>query len=62
LGGYIEGATDFIFGRRGYAYFAKNTLAVKAKGWITASGRESNDGSSCMSVSLSGILVPSNWI
>ncbi|CAA7265485.1 unnamed protein product [Cyclocybe aegerita] len=46
LKGYIEGATDFIFGRRGQAYFGGNTIAVKANGWVTASGRESDDNGS----------------
>ncbi|KAJ7598631.1 pectinesterase [Mycena floridula] len=46
LKGYIEGAVDFIFGREGSAYFGGNTIAVKASGSITASGRESNDGGS----------------
>ncbi|KAF9046177.1 pectin lyase fold/virulence factor [Panaeolus papilionaceus] len=46
LRGYIEGATDFIFGRRGLAYFGGNTIGVKANGWVTASGRESNDSGS----------------
>ncbi|PPQ64151.1 hypothetical protein CVT24_008786 [Panaeolus cyanescens] len=41
-----QGATDFIFGRRGLAYFGGNTIAVKANGWVTASGRESNDSGS----------------
>ncbi|KAJ7060878.1 pectinesterase [Mycena amicta] len=39
LKGYIEGATDFIFGRLGSAYFGGNTIGVKAPGFITASGR-----------------------
>ncbi|KAF8189316.1 pectinesterase [Pholiota molesta] len=43
LKGYIEGAVDFIFGRTGLAYFGGNTIAVRAAGCITASGRESND-------------------
>ncbi|KJA26945.1 carbohydrate esterase family 8 protein [Hypholoma sublateritium FD-334 SS-4] len=43
LKGYIEGAVDFIFGRTGLAYFGGNTIAVKAPGCITASGREAND-------------------
>ncbi|KAH6904435.1 pectinesterase [Coprinopsis sp. MPI-PUGE-AT-0042] len=46
LKGYIEGATDFIFGRQGSAYFGGNTIAVKGPGWVTASGRESNDAGS----------------
>ena len=47
LRSYIEGATDFIFGRGGLAFFGKNTIAVKGPGWVTASGRESNDSGSC---------------
>lgn len=43
LKGYIQGATDFIFGRLGQAYFAGNTIAVTAKGWVTASGREADN-------------------
>ncbi|GLB38743.1 hypothetical protein LshimejAT787_0506080 [Lyophyllum shimeji] len=46
LKGYIQGATDFIFGRTGYAFFGGNTIAVSGPGWVTASGRESNDGGS----------------
>ncbi|KIY68890.1 carbohydrate esterase family 8 protein [Cylindrobasidium torrendii FP15055 ss-10] len=46
LDSYIEGATDFIFGRRGKAYFQGNTIAVSGKGYITASGRESDDDTS----------------
>ncbi|TFK32886.1 carbohydrate esterase family 8 protein [Crucibulum laeve] len=47
LKGYIEGATDFIFGQRGQAYFGGNTIAIKGAGYVTASGRSSNDGTSC---------------
>ncbi|KAL1746874.1 carbohydrate esterase family 8 protein [Schizophyllum fasciatum] len=46
LKGYIEGATDFIFGQQASAYFGGNTLAVRGKGWITAHGRNSDDGGS----------------
>lgn len=46
LRGYIEGATDFIFGRRGSAYFGGNTIGVRGAGYVTASGRESNDAGS----------------
>ncbi|KAF8994487.1 pectinesterase [Cyathus striatus] len=46
LRSYIEGAVDFIFGRLGLAYFGGNTIGVKGPGWITASGRQSNDGGS----------------
>ncbi|KAF8968909.1 carbohydrate esterase family 8 protein [Flammula alnicola] len=47
LKSYIEGAVDFIFGRTGFAYFGGNTIATKAPGCITASGRISNDNGSC---------------
>ncbi|KAA1468340.1 carbohydrate esterase family 8 protein [Dentipellis sp. KUC8613] len=43
LQGYIEGATDFIFGRLGQAYFEGNTLAVSSAGYVTASGREGDN-------------------
>ncbi|KAL9712368.1 hypothetical protein Ac2012v2_003605 [Leucoagaricus gongylophorus] len=46
LRGYIEGATDFIFGQRGQAYFGGNTIGVKGAGWVTASGRSSDDSTS----------------
>ncbi|KAG7086400.1 hypothetical protein E1B28_002355 [Marasmius oreades] len=46
LKGYIEGKTDFIYGRQGLAYFGGNTIAVKGPGYITASGRQSDDAGS----------------
>ncbi|KAF9269414.1 pectinesterase [Marasmius fiardii PR-910] len=46
LKGYIEGKTDFIYGRRGQAYFGGNTIAVRGAGYITASGRQSDDSGS----------------
>ncbi|KAF8074066.1 pectinesterase [Lyophyllum atratum] len=46
LKGYIQGATDFIFGRTGSAFFGGNTIGVSGPGWVTASGRESNDAGS----------------
>jgi pectinesterase len=46
LKGFIQGATDFIFGQRGEAYFERNTIAVTAPGFVTASGRTSNDNTS----------------
>ncbi|KAL0567935.1 hypothetical protein V5O48_006587 [Marasmius crinis-equi] len=46
LKGYIEGKTDFIYGRLGQAYFGGNTIAVKGPGYVTASGRQSNDAGS----------------
>ncbi|CAK5266527.1 unnamed protein product [Mycena citricolor] len=46
LKSYIEGAVDFIFGRKASAYFGGNTIAVNGKGCITASGRQSDDANS----------------
>jgi len=42
---YIEGATDFIFGQRAQAWFEQIHIGVLAssQGYITASGRTSND-------------------
>lgn len=40
---YIEGATDFIFGGNGNVWFEKNDLAINGGGYITASGRSTND-------------------
>jgi len=44
---WLQGATDFIFGARGLAYFGGNTIGVKGPGWVTASGRDSDDDTSC---------------
>ncbi|KAF5372592.1 hypothetical protein D9758_005124 [Tetrapyrgos nigripes] len=46
LKGFIEGKTDFIYGNDGQAYFGGNTIAVRGAGYITASGRNSNDSAS----------------
>jgi pectinesterase len=43
LKSYIEGATDFIFGRTARSYFGGNTIAIAGTGWITASGREADN-------------------
>jgi hypothetical protein len=43
----VQGATDFIFGQRGQAFFGGNTISVSNGGCITASGRSSDDTSSC---------------
>lgn len=43
----MQGAVDFIFGRGGLAFFGGNTIGVRAAGYITASGRLSNDTGSC---------------
>ena len=42
---YIEGATDFIFGQYGQAWFEQCDIRVPSAdlGYITASGRESDD-------------------
>lgn len=42
-----QGAVDFIFGQTGQAYFGGNVIAVSSKGCVTASGRASNDNTSC---------------
>ncbi|KAM5344463.1 hypothetical protein ACJ41O_012999 [Fusarium nematophilum] len=42
-GSYIEGATDFIFGQRAIAWFESCTIGISGKGYITASGRDSED-------------------
>jgi pectinesterase len=43
---FSQGATDFIFGG-GTAYFQNNVINVVGTGWITASGRETDDDTSC---------------
>jgi len=48
IGRSTQGATDFIFGRRGSAYFGGNTIGVKGAGFVTANGRESDDSGSCV--------------
>lgn len=47
LKNYIEGAVDFIFGQTGSAFFQGNTIASKAPGCITASGRSTDDATMC---------------
>ncbi|KIM49893.1 carbohydrate esterase family 8 protein [Hebeloma cylindrosporum] len=59
LEGYIEGATDFIFGQFGQAYFGGNTLAVNGPGWVTASGRQSDDNGSFVFNENTIVLAPS---
>ncbi|KAL0577664.1 hypothetical protein V5O48_004312 [Marasmius crinis-equi] len=46
LKSYIEGKTDFIYGREGRAYFGGNTLAIRGPSYVTASGRQSDDAGS----------------
>ncbi|RDB14804.1 Pectinesterase [Hypsizygus marmoreus] len=41
-----QGTTDFIFGGGALAFFGGNTIGVSGPGWVTASGRESNDAGS----------------
>ncbi|KAF4467222.1 pectinesterase [Fusarium albosuccineum] len=45
-GSYIEGATDFIFGQEAIAWFESCTIGIVGKGYITASGRDSEDNPS----------------
>lgn len=44
--GYIEGATDFIFGREGSLWITNSTLGVAGAGCITASGRTTESSAS----------------
>ncbi|KAH7145437.1 pectin lyase fold/virulence factor [Dactylonectria estremocensis] len=45
-GSYIEGATDFIFGQEAIAWFESCTIGISGDGYITASGRDSDDNPS----------------
>lgn len=45
-GCYVEGATDFIFGQEAVAWFEACTIGVSGSGYITASGRDSEDNPS----------------
>ncbi|KAG5638852.1 hypothetical protein H0H81_009403 [Sphagnurus paluster] len=58
LRNYIQGATDFIFGRSGLAFFGGNTMGVSGPGWVTASGRQSNDSGSYVFDNNKIILAP----
>ncbi|KAG8696201.1 hypothetical protein FRC09_008663 [Ceratobasidium sp. 395] len=40
---YISGATDFIFGQRASLWITGTTIETVGNGWITASGRSSED-------------------
>ncbi|CAE7225340.1 unnamed protein product [Rhizoctonia solani] len=40
---YINGATDFIFGTQASIWITKSTIETVASGYITASGRDSDD-------------------
>ncbi|KAH7334096.1 pectin lyase fold/virulence factor [Rhizoctonia solani] len=40
---YINGATDFIFGTQSSIWITKSTIETVASGYITASGRDSDD-------------------
>ncbi|CAE7220376.1 unnamed protein product [Rhizoctonia solani] len=41
--GYINGATDFIFGMNSSIWITQSTIETTANGWITASGRLFDD-------------------
>jgi pectinesterase len=56
---FVKGAVDFIFGRRGLAFFGSNTIGVSDAGFVTASGRESDDEGSCKFEHASACLLPS---
>ncbi|KAH6634727.1 carbohydrate esterase family 8 protein [Chaetomium sp. MPI-SDFR-AT-0129] len=58
---YIEGATDFIFGQRGKAWFDGVDIRVVAAsvGYITASGRESADDGSWYVINKSTVAAKS---
>lgn len=56
---FAKGAVDFIFGRGGLAFFGSNTIGVSDAGFVTASGRESNDEGSCKFEHASVCLLPS---
>lgn len=47
-GTYIEGATDFVFGQRAAAWFARTPIRVlsASTGWVTANGRDSDSNPS----------------
>ncbi|KAL2121338.1 hypothetical protein VTJ04DRAFT_5365 [Mycothermus thermophilus] len=56
---YIEGATDFIFGQRGKAWFDGVDIAVVAAstGYITANGRDSSSNPSYFVINRSSITA-----
>ncbi|EGS21887.1 pectinesterase-like protein [Thermochaetoides thermophila DSM 1495] len=58
---YIEGATDFIFGQRGRAWFEKCDIRVLAAsvGYITANGRDSSSNPSYYVINNSNIAAKS---
>ncbi|CUA74717.1 Pectinesterase [Rhizoctonia solani] len=41
--GYISGATDFIFGSRSSIWITRSIIETVGNGWVTASGRSTND-------------------
>jgi hypothetical protein len=59
-----QGAADFKFGQEARAFFGGNKIVVSNAGYITANGRNSDDGTSCkftpelmfVAMSLSSIL------
>lgn len=58
---YIEGATDFIFGQEGQAWFEQCTIGVLAAslGYITASGRDSSSSDSYYVINNSKVAAAS---
>lgn len=58
---YIEGATDFIFGQEGQAWFEQCDIGVVSAslGYITASGRDSDSSDSYYVISNSQVAAAS---
>ncbi|KXT09349.1 hypothetical protein AC579_9397 [Pseudocercospora musae] len=62
---YIEGATDFIFGQEGQAWFEQCNIGVlsASKGYITASGRNSSSSASYYVINRSNVAAaPGNAV
>ncbi|KXS94463.1 hypothetical protein AC578_4500 [Pseudocercospora eumusae] len=62
---YIEGATDFIFGEEGQAWFEQCDIGVvqASKGYITASGRDSPSSASYYVINKSTVAAaPGNTV
>ncbi|KAF1779315.1 Pectinesterase, Asp active site [Phytophthora cactorum] len=57
---YINGATDFIFGRYAQAWFESCDIETIGTGFITASGRES-ESSSATYVINAPVCLPEGW-
>ena len=56
---YIDGATDFIFGRRARAWFDNVDLRLKGPGYITANGRNETSNVGYFVINKSSIAAAS---